>query len=62
MSCEFCKIKCNTCIHNDEQIGISDTWDDRDIIMTDVCGHDYEDCQDYKPDGKYCKMCGEKIN
>jgi hypothetical protein len=61
MNCEYCKDKCNTCIHKDEQVDISDEWEDEDPILIDGCDHDYKDCERYKPDGYYCKMCGYPI-
>ena len=61
VSCDFCKVKCNTCIHKGEEFDISDTWEDSGPIMVSYCNDD-EDCNDYERDGNFSKMCGKKLN
>jgi hypothetical protein len=61
MSCEYCENKCSTCLHKDEEFDISDSWEDEDPIYVSFCDNIYEHCDDYKQDGNYCKMCGEKL-
>jgi len=60
MSCEFCKVKCNTCIHHGEEFDISDTWEDDESIMVSYCDENGE-CESFERDGNYCKMCGSKL-
>ena len=61
MSCDFCKVMCNTCIHRGEEYDISDSWEDSGPIMVSFCNNE-ENCNDYEKDGNFCKMCGKKLN
>lgn len=60
MSCDFCKVKCNTCIHYGEEFDISDSWEDSSPIMVPFCNSE-DNCEDYEREGYYCKMCGDKL-
>lgn len=61
--CDFCKVKCNTCINKDEKVDISDSWEDDYPILVDWCsGEDSNNtCLDYRTEWKFCPICGEKL-
>jgi hypothetical protein len=62
--CDFCKVRCNTCVHKDEKEDISDTWEDDYPILVDWCnGEDSNNiCVDYETKWKFCPICGRNLN
>lgn len=61
--CDFCKVRCNMCIHKDEKVDISDPWEDDYPILANWCNEEDENktCLDYKTKWNFCPICGEKL-